>query len=80
VEAAPGVAAGRQAVAWVVAPTVAAGQAQAAVITEKSLSLEPQDHVLFVKVLVIDLECAVFNPEGFEAQRAIERLGCDFRV
>jgi hypothetical protein len=62
-------------VAWVVAPTVAAGRAEAA-IAEKSPSPEPQDHVLFVEILVTDLECGAFNSEGFEAKRAIERLGC----
>ena len=71
--AAPGRA---SAVAWVVAPTLAAGRAEAA-IAEKSLSPEPQDHVLFVEILVTDLECGAFNSGGFEAKRAIERLGCD---
>ena len=66
-----------QEAAWVVAPTVAAGRPQAAVIAEKSLSPEPKDHVLFVKVLVADLERGAFNTEGFEAKRAIERLRCD---
>jgi hypothetical protein len=65
-----------EAVAWVVAPTVAAGRPQVA-IAEKSLSPEPQDHVLFVEVLVTDLECGAFNSEGFEAKRAIERLRYD---
>jgi len=65
-----------QAAAWVVAPTVAVGR-QAALITEKSLSLEPQDHVLFVKVLVTDLECRAFNSESLEAKRTVERLGRD---
>ena len=62
---------GVEAAAWVVASTVAAA------IAEEWLSPGLQDHVLFVKVLSTDLECGAFNSEGFEAKRAIERLGCD---
>lgn len=47
-------------------------------LTQQDLaSLKMQDHILFVEILVTDLECRAFHSEGLEAKRAIERLGCD---
>jgi len=47
-----------------------------ALILQNLASLKLQDHILFVEILVTDLECRAFHSEGLEAKRAIEGLGC----